>query len=619
MYIASRIAGLAAFVAVVKATATAAPRLDDNLSYQSPSLKHADLAIDTEAIHSKLVKRQLYYFESDTGNEGGPDNYLPELTWTNANYTGAISFTHGVASGDPSTDSVVLWTRAAPANNVSTDYPIPVSYQVALDRNFTQIVDAKTVYTTQDVDYTVKVLAQNLSPWTYYYYRFSAKGSSTAANATALSIIGRTKTLPRPDWDGTTHDMTLATFSCSNFPFGRFVAYGNAARRDKADLFVHLGDSIYEYARGEYDLGAMTDQIGRTDKPSTALLTLNDYRTRYKHYRTDEDFALALRRAPWVFVWDDHEVADNTWRGGSAQSNDSSNGLINGVDFTSRKAAAIRAYFEYTPIRPDILTNNLRLYRSLKLGKLADLFLLDTRVRDRDLTDLYYNTQFVQSIRKDQRRSLMGLEQEEWLYGNLRKSKNRGATWRILGQQIVMSELVYTAAGRINVDAWSGYVSNRARLFDVLSNLGDGNNVVLSGDSHIATAWSLNGTYVDKSYGPLGIELAGTAVSSPSPIQPRNATFAVRQQQNADLVGLNPPMAWADVGYRGYFELTLNAQKVNATFYATPDLYTPNNTLEITGPQLTMLKNKGLLQTPLNNGNRSVAFGVLSNTTAYRG
>lgn len=185
--------------------AQAASLLEDNLNFGSPALNHESLKVNTDVVHERLRKRSL------------DESYLPTLHWTRQNYSGAVNFTHNVASGDPESDSVILWTRVAPSNNVSTDYPIAVSYALSTTRDFAHNVSAGNVYTTADVDYTVKVLATGLRPWTTYYYRF------TSGNAS--STIGRAKTLPPANWTGSANDtISFGVFSCSNYPFGHFNA-----------------------------------------------------------------------------------------------------------------------------------------------------------------------------------------------------------------------------------------------------------------------------------------------------------------------------------------------------------------------------------------------------------
>lgn len=314
----------------------------------------------------------------------------------------------------------------------------------------------------------------------------------------------------------------------------------------------------------------------------------------------------------------DHEVADNSWSGGSADSDDGNDPspMANGVSFTERKASAVRAYYEYMPIRPHLMSNNLRLYRSFQIGQLADFILLDTRQRDRDLTDIYTNTAFVNSIKDEERRSMMGLEQESWFYDQLSASSSRNATWRIIGQQVVFSPVRYPQ-NTTNLDSWDGYTANRNRVLKTLSKTGP-NNVVLAGDSHVNWAFDMNykqnsSNGINETYSNLGMELAGTAVSSPTPLN-RTATQLQHNQQAADLVATNDDLVFADPGWRGYFDLRLSFQNVSAQFFAAPNL-TTRNSIEIAGPRFMLPRNRGLISRPVNNG-QPTAFGALRNSTS---
>jgi alkaline phosphatase D len=587
------------------ASAAAAVSLLDNLAFHSPSLAHPGLGHDVEAIHARLTKRTLDENEDSAG-------YLPTLLDNAGNYTGRVNFTHGVASGDPDSQSFIIWTRVAPVNTAVDDRPLPVAltYEVSTSPNFTSIATNGSIYTTAEVDYTAKVLATGLEPWKWYYYRFKS------GNAT--SVVGRSKTLPSANWTGEGESLKFNVFSCSNYPFGHFNAYGNAAKKD-VDFSVHLGDYLYEYAPGVYDLGNVTDQIGRTDKPAKAITSLDDYRVRYKHYREDTDLAENHRLFGWIAVWDDHEVADNTWREGTPVSTNS-NITVDGVSFDARKASAVRAYYEYMPIRPHILTNNLRLYRSFQIGQLADLTMLDTRQRDRDLTDLYYNTQYVTSIKNEDKRSMMGLEQENWFFDHMRSASVRNATWRVIGQQVVFSHLNYSASNQ-NVDAWDGYTANRNRVLSTLASLNTSNNIVLAGDSHVNWAFDLkfekgaskDGNF-NASYDALGVELAGTAISSPTPFG-RTQSQAALQNVSRSVVDLNPHLVYADAGYRGYYSMALTRSNMTAQFFAAPDL-TTRNSLEIAGPVLYFKNGGTSLQRVLPASmNATLPFGAIKNTT----
>lgn len=311
-----------------------------------------------------------------------------------------------MASGDPYPDSVILWTRLAPiaasndtASNATVSGYVPLynhgpkqvstapvcaEWKVSKTKDFEQVESSGTAYTSSDIDYTLKVEATNLTPWTRYYYQFNACGSNNT------SPLGRTKTTPHPT-DYVTN-VGLAVYSCSNFPFGFFNAYGNPARKDSVDFVIHLGDYIYEYAgNGDYGYGY---SIGRIPKPESIIYTLDDYRMRYATYRTDEDLLLSHQTFPWIPVWDDHEVSDNTYRDGASKLNNTEASFIQdgGVSVDQRKMNAVRAYFEWMPIRQVELDDNLRIWRNFQIGSLFDLIMLDTRQYDRSITDLYWNT-----------------------------------------------------------------------------------------------------------------------------------------------------------------------------------------------------------------------------------
>ena len=230
--------------------------------------------------------------------------------------------------------------------------PVCLNWAVATDANLTQIVTQGTVYTSSDVDYTVKVEATGLQPFTRYYYQF------TVCNSHVKSIVGRTKTTPNPTDD--TSNVGIAVYSCSNFPFGFFNAYGNPVRKDSVDYVIHLGDYIYEYANGDYGWGQSIDRIPLPDRE---IYTLYDYRKRHATYRTDQDLILSHANFPWIAVWDDHEVADNTYRDGSSELNNTEASFVEdgGVSVDQRKMNAVRAYFEWMPIRQVEMDDSVRL------------------------------------------------------------------------------------------------------------------------------------------------------------------------------------------------------------------------------------------------------------------
>ncbi|KAI8964710.1 phosphodiesterase/alkaline phosphatase D precursor [Daldinia sp. FL1419] len=539
-----------------------------NINYFSPSRRHPSLGVSI----SKVAKR----------------------TATNAQWEPCqLNFTHGVASGDPYDDSVILWTRIAPfsdndKSNVTvsghvalydhstkqfvtkSSAPVCVDWKIGTTALLKDVVDSGRVYTSSDIDYTVKVEAKKLQPFTTYYYQFKVCNSKNA------SPIGRTKTIPSSN-DEVSEPVRLAVYSCSNYPFGFFNAYGNPVRKDSVDYVIHLGDYIYEYANGDYGWG---DSLGRIPLPDHEIYTLYDYRKRIATYKTDLDLLANHQNFPWIPVWDDHEVADNTWRDSSAHLNNTEDSFImdGGVSVDQRKMNAVRAYFEWMPIRQVDMDDNLRIWRDFKFGNLFDLVMLDTRQYDRTITDLYWNTEYLGDIYNDASRSLMGPRQEAWFYRTLRESSARGATWRIIGNQIVFSRMNQSLANSedlpFNYDQWDGYQANRNRTFKTLYENNIGNTIFLAGDSH--SSWVSDLVWLDEhpydpdtGIGSVGVEFAGSAVTSPSPIG-ENVTLETAARYSEWLTAANEELQWQDLYYRGYYELSISQDRVDAAFFGTP-------------------------------------------------
>ncbi|MBL4787794.1 MAG: alkaline phosphatase D family protein [Kordiimonadaceae bacterium] len=283
---------------------------------------------------------------------------------TSAADTG-IQFTHGIASGDPQATNVILWTRALDTSDQAKN--IHGMWEISASEDFSVLAGSGPFNTGPKRDYTVKIDASGLQSGTQYFYRFSV-GDVT-------SPVGRTKTLPTDN-----KNIDLAIVSCSNYGQGFFHVYGEVAKRDYQAV-VHLGDYIYEYAEGGYDNPEVTAQ-GRNAEPKTEILSLEDYRKRYALYRTDPDLLAAHAAHPFICVWDDHEVANDTWKDGAQNHSDDEG------DFKKRQSAAFRAYMEWLPIRESDDTSAGKIYRTFEMGTNASLIMLDTRHigRDRGLT-----------------------------------------------------------------------------------------------------------------------------------------------------------------------------------------------------------------------------------------
>ncbi|KAI0035945.1 PhoD-like phosphatase-domain-containing protein [Vararia minispora EC-137] len=563
-------------------TVSATAHLDRNLAYHSPFENHPQFARDTREIHARHVahaRRQAI------SAEGFDDQHYPTFyggDFSNSPFvwSGGVNFTHSgeFLPGDPLDTSVLLWTRAVPLAVAKKGSPVPMqspeSFPICLSYVVFDNVDLSgypvhsgEAYTSYDVDFTVKVEATGLAPDTQYFFQFA-----DCTDPGSVSPVGKTRTLSNADTPAERvnggNNLTLAVFSCSQYQAGWFNAYDFAAHNISADVFIHLGDYIYESLGNGAHIGRQT--LGRE------LATIADYRLRLNQYRTDKGLVAAHQNAPWITVWcDDHEVADQSWKAGTANSNDSVIGCSfspSGACFTDRKLAAVRAYHEWMPIRQVDADDKLRIWRNFKIGKLLDLTMLDTRQYQRDVTDLYYNTAIViNTIKTAESRSLMGPEQETWLNDTLTSSKHRGAVWRVVGQQIVFSQLFEERA--FDLDAWDGYQANRARILDHLQAGEIDNTIVLAGDSHANWVFDLAHPNVTSEYDPvtgegaLGVEFAGTAVTSTSPFG-AGISPAAADNISTIIVGENPPLQWSEGSYRGFFSLTLNPNTAVATYYA---------------------------------------------------
>jgi alkaline phosphatase D len=455
-------------------------------------------------------------------------------------------FRHGVASGDPLRDRVVLWTRVTPGTPGEV---VDVGWLIARDQRMSRVFASGSVRTSAERDYTVKLDAVALEPGTTYYYRFSARGSR--------SPIGRTRTLPaRP-----TSRARLAIVSCANFPFGFFNVYGRIAQRRDLDAVLHLGDYIYEYENGRY--GGRNEGDGRPlDRvpfPNKELLTLQDYRGRYGQYREDADLQAAHRTHPFIPVWDDHEFANDAWIGG-AQNHDQGEGA-----WAERKVAAMRAWREWMPVR-ETPRGDYRLYRQFAFGDLADLLMLDTRMEGRDAQVPAKDVAAVERAS----RQLLGGTQEQWLFENLRDSTAAGKPWQILGQQVMLSPQVPRGAPAANDDSWDGYRAARDRVFDAVAGARVKHLVVLTGDVHSSWGYDLAPHPFDpKSYNPAtGAGAIGTEIVTPSVTSPAWPPAS----QLAAIKAARPHLKYVSGEHRGYVILDLARDQLQADWWYVPTI-----------------------------------------------
>lgn len=454
-------------------------------------------------------------------------------------------FQHGVASGDPLNDRVVLWTRVTPPARRSAIGPIAVEWRIAADEALSRIVARGTAHAVLERDFTVKVDAVGLEAGRTYFYAFTAGGQR--------SPVGRTRTLPA----GRVSRVRLALACCANYPAGFFNPYRCLANRDDLDAVVHVGDYIYEFDNGVYGDGA---SLARVPEPRRETVTLSDYRIRYATYRSDPDLQEVHARHPFIVVWDDHELANDAWSGGAGNHNpESGEGT-----WATRQAAAYQAYLEWLPIR-ETADRQVHLYRSFRFGGLADLIMLDTRGRrDRQAAgdDL--------AALANPQRTMLGAAQEAWFFDQMRTSQAAGTAWRVLGQQVMFSRLSFPNKPVPMVDTWDGYQAARGRVLDFLDTAKMKDVAILSGDVHSSWAFDVtkdpwNGYAARTGAGSLAVELVTPAVSSP----PLFANEQLREGMPA-LRFLLPHVKYLEGDSRGYVLVDITAEQMRADWCHVP-------------------------------------------------
>jgi alkaline phosphatase D len=501
-------------------------------------------------------------------------------------------FAHGVASGDPLTDRVIIWTRVSP---VLQSNGVDVTWLVAADPELSRIIKRGRVTTNAARDYTVKVDVTGLRPGQTYFYGFKV-GNQT-------SPIGRSKTAPAVGGES----LKIALVSCSNFPAGWFNVYQAIARRGDVDLVLHAGDYMYEYGVGEYatDWGKT---VGRVPDPPHECLTLSDYRRRHAQYRTDVDLQAAHACAPWLVTWDDHETSNDAYKDGAENHTPTREGAWN-----ARKAAALQAYYEWLPLRDPAPGKAFEaINRSFDWGDLATITMLETRLlartqqlsyaKDIDVVMMPPSAPggnptpvpdlegFKTKKLNDPSREMLGKTQQDWLSGIFTQSVRTGKKWQVLGNQIIMAKVispdlskglpaqVREAIGNarpetraffqlsqydvpFNLDAWDGYPAARQRLYDVAKAAG-ARLVVCTGDTH--SAWANN--LKDQSGEVRGVEFGGTSVSSPSTADALSDFGLEGALLNQLIVDKNDEVEWHDETKRGYTLVTLTKDSARGDF-----------------------------------------------------
>ncbi|MEW2059399.1 alkaline phosphatase D family protein [Streptomyces sp. NPDC007002] len=479
---------------------------------------------------------------------------------------GAPAFLHGVASGDPLPDGVLLWTRvtpepgAEPGSGAGPD--TPVRWEVAEDREFARIAANGVTVASAASDHTVKADVRGLRPATAYYFRFTAGDG-------VRSAVGRTRTAPAAD--ATTAGLRFGVVSCANWEAGWFSAYRHLAARPDLDAVLHLGDYLYEYGTGEY---TTRGTAVREHRPAHEILDLADYRTRHGHYKTDDDLQALHAAHPVIAIWDDHEFANDAWSGGAQNHTPETEGA-----WRQRVAAAKQAYFEWMPVRA---STEGTVYRRLRFGRLADLHLLDLRS--------FRSEQASVGSGKvdDPARTMTGRAQLDWLKAGLAGSD---AAWKLVGTSVMISPVAFGAlpahlleplAGllglpkeglAVNVDQWDGYTADRKELISHLRDRAVADTVFLTGDIHMAWA---NDVPVRAATYPLSpsaaTEFVVTSVTSDNLDDLlRVAPGTVSPVAAATVRAANRHVKWVDLDSHGYGVLDVTAEHAQMDYYVLSD------------------------------------------------
>jgi alkaline phosphatase D len=475
------------------------------------------------------------------------------------------AFLHGVASGDPLPDGVLLWTRvtptpdAVPGSGKGPD--VTVGWQLAKDKSFGTVVARGTTTARASSDHTVKVDVRGLRPATDYFFRFTVDGVTSA--------VGRTRTTPAHNATG--HAVRFGVVSCANWESGWFSAYRHLAARTDLDAVLHLGDYIYEYAAGEYP---EQKYVVRPHTPQHEITTLADYRGRHGNYKTDADLQALHAAHPVVAIWDDHEFANDAWSGGAENHTPGAEGA-----WAKRVAAAKQAYFEWMPVRTSTAGTT---YRRLRFGKLADLHLLDLR-SFRSQQSAVGNGQV-----DDPDRTVTGRAQLDWLKAGLASSD---ASWKLVGTSVMISPVAFGSVPAhllgplaellglpkeglaINVDQWDGYTDDRRELLAHLRERSIANTVFLTGDIHMAWANDVPvkaATY--PSSGSAATEFVVTSVTSDNVddflhVAPQTVSLVAAGAIKA----ANRHVKWVDMDSHGYGVLDVTAERTQMDYYVISD------------------------------------------------
>lgn len=537
-------------------------------------------------------------------------------------------FYHGVASGDPTSNSIIIWTRVTPYN----DEEVTVSWKMATDPQLQHVVQQGNFQTGDFRDYTVKVDVTGLNPGTTYYYSFTALGKQ--------SITGRTRTVPTTS----VSQLRFAVASCSNYQNGFFNVYDRLAERNDIDAVIHLGDYIYEYEEGGF---GYSSAVGRGHEPTNEIITLDDYRVRHSFYKLDPSLRRAHQQHPFILIWDDHEFANDAYVNGAENHQPATEG-----DWNTRKNNAWKAYFEWMPIRDNVQNPN-QIYRRIQYGNLMDLILLDTRIEGRDKqddsflfkiqnTDLSRFSQdeankfllksflegsfkmkegkgaisqeefdalyakllvYMEASDWDAQKLEKNVSQKEWnelraeVYSKLQRvnlQENKGnktllgetqfnwftqqlsnskAKWKVVGNQVLMMPVIPLELK----DTWNGYQEERERLYTYIKDKKINNIVVITGDIHMTFVADLPKSLLTYNTlfktGSMGVEFVAPSITSSNLDEFAGFTSSFL---NWLVAAFNPHIKKADLSNHGYFILDVKNDRVQADWNYVNTIQTVN-------------------------------------------
>lgn len=479
-----------------------------------------------------------------------PEKYSPFVEDTaHLRDSSMAPFYHGVASGDPLYNQVIIWTRVTPADSLPD---IDVVWEVSEDEGFAEIFKTGTVTTDPSRDYTVKIDVDGLEAGQSYFYRFHALGKT--------SITGRTKTASREP-----ESLAFGVVSCSNYDWGYFNSYG-ALAKENLDAVIHLGDYIYEYAPGGY--GDST--LGRAPIPNKEIITLQDYRSRYSQYRLDKDLIAAHANHPFINIWDDHEIANNSYKDG-AQNHQPEEG-----SYEDRKRVARQVYYEWIPIREED-----RHYRKFEFGELAYLLMLDERLEGRT----YIADSLGDPSLQDSSRTMLGMEQRDWFIENLKISD---AQWKVIGNQVIFSYLNWGhATFNINLDSWDGYPIEQQLIADVIKEDSIQNVVFITGDTHTAWAFEVTNKPFDEynqetGEGAFAVEFGTTSINSANSNERFADSLVFAHEKKIVNSAINPHLKWANMRDHGYLVLKLDKDRATGEWKSMETIREPNHAIKET-------------------------------------